>query len=230
MATQLDLREQEQIDDLKAFWARWGGVITWVLTLVLAGFAAYNGWQWWQGTQGEKASGMYDELDRAAKAADLERTVRMFNDLKERHPKTLVTAQGALMAAKLQADKGKTDEALATLQWAADNSSDSSLKVVARLRLAALLVDKEELDKAIAQLDGIDPSQASDFAALIADRRGDILQAQGKKPEAVAAYQAAHKAMGEKQDYRRLIDAKLTALGAAPAAAAASAAASGAAQ
>jgi hypothetical protein len=35
------------------------------------------------------------------------------------------------------------------------------------------------------------------------------------------AYQAAYKAMGEKIDYRRLIDAKLTALGAAPEAVAA---------
>jgi predicted negative regulator of RcsB-dependent stress response len=230
MATQLDLREQEQIDDLKAFWTQWGGLITWGLTIVLAGFAAYNGWQYWQRAQGEKASGMYDELDRAAKAADLERTVRMFSDLKERHPKALVTAQGALMAAKVQADKGKNDEALTTLQWAADNASDPTLRVVARLRAAALLVDKKQLDQAMAQLDAAAKSDAPEFSALIADRRGDVLQAQGKKPEAIAAFQEAFKAMSDKQEYRRLIEGKLTALGAAPAAAAASAAASGAAQ
>ena len=39
MATQLDLREQEQLDDIKAFWSKWGNLITWTLTLVLAGFA-----------------------------------------------------------------------------------------------------------------------------------------------------------------------------------------------
>ena len=49
--------------------------------------------------------------------------------------------------------------------------------------------------------------------------RGDILAAQGKRAEAVAAYQAAHKAMDSKVEYRNLVDAKLTALGAAPAAA-----------
>lgn len=46
---------------------------------------------------------------------------------------------------------------------------------------------------------------------LVADRRGDVLLAQGKAGEARAAYLAAWKAMDEKVEYRRLIDAKLTA-------------------
>jgi predicted negative regulator of RcsB-dependent stress response len=52
-----------------------------------------------------------------------------------------------------------------------------------------------------------------------------VLAAQGKKAEAVAAYQTAWKLMDPAVDYRRLIDAKLTALGAAPEAPAAPAAA-----
>jgi predicted negative regulator of RcsB-dependent stress response len=227
MATQLDLREQEQLDDIKLFWAKWGGLISWTATVVFAGFAAYNGWQYWQRTQGEKASGMYDELDRAAQAADAERAARMFGDLKERFPKALVTAQGALLAAKVQADKGKTDDALATLSWAADNAGDTDLRVVARLRAAALHIDKKEFDKASAQLDAAAKGDAPEFDPLIADRRGDLLQARGKKTEAVAAYQTAYKAMSDKQEYRRLIEGKLMALGAAPAA---DAAASGAAK
>jgi len=65
----------------------------------------------------------------------------------------------------------------------------------------------------------------------VADRRGDVLLAQGKKDDARKAFEAAYKAMDEKVEYRRLIDAKLTALGAAPAAAgSAASAASGAAK
>ena len=45
MATSLDLQEQEQVDALKAFWKQYGNLITWVLTLALAAFAAWNGWQ-----------------------------------------------------------------------------------------------------------------------------------------------------------------------------------------
>jgi len=50
----------------------------------------------------------------------------------------------------------------------------------------------------------------------VADRRGDVLLAQGKKDGALAAYQKALQTMDAKVDYRRLIEAKLMALGAAP--------------
>ena len=97
---------------------------------------------------------------------------------------------------------------------------------MARLRAAGLLMDKKQYDTALAQLDAAAQGKnAKEFEALIADRRGDVLMAQGKKDEARKAFDAAYKAMDEKLEYRRLIDAKLTALGAAPVAAAASAAA-----
>jgi predicted negative regulator of RcsB-dependent stress response len=58
---------------------------------------------------------------------------------------------------------------------------------------------------------------AAEFGALVADRRGDVLLAQGKPDDAKAAYTKAWQTMDAKVDYRRLIEAKLTALGAAPA-------------
>ena len=58
-----------------------------------------------------------------------------------------------------------------------------------------------------------------------------MLSIQGKKDEARVAYLAAFKAMEPKADYRRLLEAKLTALGVVPdAPAAAAVAASGAAK
>jgi predicted negative regulator of RcsB-dependent stress response len=219
MATHLDLQEQEQVDQLKAFWQQYGSLITWTLTLALAAFAAWNGWNWWQRDQAVKASAMFDELERAAQAADVERSARVFADLKERFPRTAYAQQGALLAAKVQADKGQTDAALATLAWASENAGEDELRSVARLRAAGLLLDKKQYDAALAQLDAVAQGKAAQpFEALVADRRGDVLLAQGKKEEARKAFEAAYKAMDEKLDYRRLIDAKLTALGAAPAA------------
>ncbi len=230
MATPLDLQEQEQIDQLKAFWNQYGNLITWTLTLALAGFAAWNGWNWWQREQSVKASALYDELDRVAQAGDAERVARAFGDLRQRFPRTLQAQQGALLAAKVQADKGQADAALATLAWVADNAGEEEYRIVARLRAAGLLMDKKQYDEALKQLDAAAQAKAREFDALIADRRGDVLAAQGKPAEAVAAYKKAWDALDAKLEYRRLVDAKLTALGAAPeaAAAAASAAASGA--
>jgi predicted negative regulator of RcsB-dependent stress response len=218
MASPLDLQEQEQLDQIKSFWNQYGSLITWTVTLALAGFAGWNVWQWWQREQGVKAAALYDELDRVAGSGDVEKTARAFGDLNERFPRTLQAQQGALLAAKLQADKGQTDAALATLAWVADNAAEDELRSIARLRTAGLLLDQRKFDDALKQLDAAQQGKPREFDALIADRRGDVLAAQGKRTEAVAAYQAAYKAMDAKTEYRTLVEAKLTALGAAPAA------------
>ena len=213
MATHLDLEEQEQLDQLKAFWKRYGNLVTWALIAVLGAFAAWNGWHLWQRDQASKASAMFDQLDKAAQAGDVDQASRVFADMKERYPRTAFTEQGGLMAAKLQADKGKVDDAVATLGWVAANAIEAEYQSIAHLRAAGVLLDQKKYDEALKQLDA---ANAPDFSALAADRRGDVLLAQGKKDEARAAYTKAWQTMDTKTDYRRLIDAKLTALGAAP--------------
>ena len=225
MATQLDLQEQEQLDALKAFWNKHGDLITWTLVLVLGAFAAWNGWNWWQREQAVKAGALFEELDKAATAADAERTGRIFADLKERYPRTAFAQQGALLTSKVQAAKGQGDAALATLAWAAEHAVEEEVRTIARLRLAGLQADARQYDAALKALDAV---KHEEFAALAADRRGDIQQAQGNVDQARAAYQVAYAGMSDKVDYRRLIEAKLTALAAppGPAASAATAAAS----
>ena len=107
----------------------------------------------------------------------------------------------------------RLEAATASLEWLAANAGEDEYKTVARLRLAALLLQAKDYAGALKQLDG---AAAPTFAALVADRRGDVLMAQGKPDEARTAYQAAWKAMDDKLEYRRLIDAKLTALAAPP--------------
>ncbi len=213
MATQLDLQEQEQLDALKAFWNKQGNLITWALILVLGGFAAWNGWQYWQREQAQKAGALFEELDRAALAGDAEKVTRVFADLKERNPGTAYAQQGGLLAAKVQVAKGQMDAAKASLSWVAEHAVEDEVRQLARLRLAGVQADAQQYPEALKTLEAV---KGEGFLALAADRRGDVLMAQGKPAEALAAYQAAWKAMGEKVEYRRLIDAKLTALGASP--------------
>ena len=213
MATHLDLEEQEQLDQLKAFWKRYGNPITWLLIVVLGAYAAWNGWNYWQREQASKSSAMFDQLDKAAQAGDVDQATRVFVDMKERYPRTAFTEQGGLMAAKVQVEKGKADAALETLAWVGANGAEPAYQTVAKLRAAGILLDQKKYDDALKLLDG---ATAPDFVALAADRRGDVLQALGKKDDAKAAYNKAWLAMDPKVDYRRLIEAKLTALGAAP--------------
>ena len=215
MATQLDLEEQEQLDQLKAFWNQYGNLISGLLIAAAAAYLAWFGWNWYQRDQGIKAGSMYDEFDKALQAADAERTGRIFADMKERFPRAAYTGQAGLAAAKLAGEKGQADAARADLAWVAESGSEPEYRSIARLRLAGLLLDEKKFDEALKQLDAVD---GSEFAALAADRRGDVLMAQGKGDDAKAAYQKAWTAMDAKVDYRRVVEAKLNVLGVNPAA------------
>src|SRR5262245_18544536 len=120
MATHLDLDEQEQLDQLKSFWKQYGNLITWTLAIALLGYAGWQGWNYWQRDQAAKAAAMFDALEVAASAGDAEKSTRVFSDMKDRFPRTAFTQQAALLAAKVQSQKGQADAARASLTWAAE--------------------------------------------------------------------------------------------------------------
>lgn len=211
MATHLDLEEQEQLDQLKHFWKQYGNLISWLLIVVLGGFAAWNGWQYWQRQQATQASAMYDELERMVQSGDAAKVERAFNDMKDRYGSTTFAWQGGLMAAMAFHAANKTDNARAALSWVVEKSSDEAYRAIARLRLAALLAEAKTYDQALAQLGAEFPAE---FAPLVADRKGDILALQGKKLEARALYEQALKGFDARTEYRRIVQVKLDALGA----------------
>jgi len=213
MASHLDLEEQEQLDQLKHFWNTYGNLISWVLIAVFGAVAAMNGWQYWQRSQSARASAIYDEVERAVQAGDLARAEHGFADARDKYGRTVFAQQAALLVAQAAVDKGKPDTARAALTWVADKSSDEGYQAIARLRLASLLVDTNAYDEALKQLDGSFPAE---FAPLLADRRGDIYNLQGKKDQARAEYTKAWQGMETRDEYRRLLEVKLTALGVDP--------------
>ena len=71
MASHLDLEEQEQLDELKHFWKKYGNAITWLLIAVLGSYAGWNGYQYWQVHQTGKASALFDELEKSAISGDM---------------------------------------------------------------------------------------------------------------------------------------------------------------
>lgn len=213
MSNALDLEEQEQLDQLKHFWKTWGNLISWVLIAVLGSYAAWNGYQYWQRSQAVKASALYDEVERAVGSGDAARIERSLADMKDKFASTQFAQQAALLSAKSLQAQGKADAARAALSWVAESASDAAYRDVARLRLAGMQFDAKAYDDALKQL-GAEFTPA--MAGMASDLRGDVLQAKGQTPEAIAAYQQAWTQLADVADYRRLVQAKLNALGVDP--------------
>ncbi|SFM39682.1 tetratricopeptide repeat protein [Variovorax sp. OV329] len=213
MATHLDLEEQEQLDQLKHFWNTYGTLITTVIVVLALAFASWNGWQYWQRSKAAGAAALYDELQRGAEAGDTARVERALADMKDKFGGTAYAQQAGLLAAKALHDKGSVDASRAALTWVAEKASDPGYQAIARLRLAGELMDSKSYDEALKQLAVAVPKE---FEALVADRKGDIYLAQGKRDEAKAAYQQAWSGFEAGSDYRRLVEIKLNAVGVDP--------------
>ena len=210
MASHLDLEEQEQLAELKHFWKTYGNLISWVLIVVLGAYAAWNGWQYWERSQSAKASALYDEVEKSVLAQDLARIERSVADMKDKFGGTQYAHQAALLAARSLLEKGKPDQARALLSWVAADAPVAALRDLARLRLAALQWDTQSVDEALKTLGA---AFATEMAPLAEDLRGDLLLAKNQTADAIKAYQQAFKALPEGSEYRRVVQAKLGALG-----------------
>jgi len=213
MATPLDLEEQEQLDQIKHFWKTYGNLISWVLIVILGSYAAWNGYQYWERSQATKAAALFDEVERAVTSGDIARVERSLADMKDKFGATQFAQQAALLAAKTLQDKGKADAAREALNWVANGASDKAYRDIARLRLAALHLDAKAFDEALKLL-GLEFTPA--MTGLASDLRADVLQAKGQSTEAIAAYQQVWQKLADTPDYRRLVQAKLNALGVDP--------------
>lgn len=213
MAKHLDLEEQEQLDQLKHFWKQYGNLITWALVAVLGAFAAWNGYQYWQKRQASHAAAVFDEVVKLANAGLLEKAQGAAADMREKFTASSYTQQAELFVAKAFVDAGKLDAAKASLQWVSDKSRVPGYASIARLRLAAVLLDQKAFEDALNVLNSVNDAA---FFGLRADRRGDVYMAMGKKAEAKEEYLTAVKEFDERTDYRRLVAVKLNALGVDP--------------
>ena len=186
MAT-YDLEEQEQLDELKVWWKQYGNLVVNVLTAAAVVVIAWQGWNWYQRNQSAQASMVYSVLQKAVYEKDAQRVTAASGELLEKFGGSDYASLGALIAAKAMVDAGDAKTAKLKLVWVAEHGKHE-LRELARLRLAGLLLDEKAYDEALKQLEG-DVSPA--FAARFAEGRGDVLSAQGKKTEALAAYELA---------------------------------------
>jgi predicted negative regulator of RcsB-dependent stress response len=208
-----DLEEQDQLDDLKAWWQRWGNLVTTIAVVIAIALAGVQGWRWWTIKQSEEASALFAGLSQAVRANDMPKAKDAATQLEDRFARTGYAPRAALVLAKLLYDGGETAGAKTQLQWVIDHADESELKEIARYRLAELALNDRQYDDALKLLDA---KHADAFAGLYADLRGDALSAAGRNEEARAAYQTAMAKLDAKSPYRNYVQVKLESIGGAP--------------
>ena len=209
MAT-YDLDEQERLDELKAWWKRWGSVVMVGLAVVIAAAA---GWRYWQNrtvTQSLEAAAVYEKLTQSLAANDTKGAREAGSMLIDQYKGTAYAPRAALLLAKLNVVGKDLKSAQSQLEWAVANSKEPAVKDLARLHLAGVQLDQKQYDAALKTLSA---SHSDAFAFRFEDLRGDVLMAQGKQAEARAAYQAAFGKMEQDNPYRNIVELKLDALG-----------------
>ena len=204
-----DLDEQEQLANLKAWWAKYGNLTTWVVIAGLAAYSGWNGWNYYQRNQAAQASVLFDELQGAVNAKDNAKVARVAGDIETKFGRTAYASLGALSAAKSFFDANDLKSAKAQLEWVVAHGNEEH-KNIASIRLAGVLLDEKAYDAA---LKALAVAALPQFKSSVEDRKGDILAAQNKMEEARTAYKAALEAAEKNNPGRQLIQLKLESIG-----------------
>lgn len=206
----LDLEEQEQIDELKAWWTQNG---KYVVAAVAAFVIGVGGWRFWESysvRQASEASVLFEQAMAASGAGDAKALKEVTGKIMESQARSAYAAPAAWLAGRANHDAGDLKSARAQYQYALEHARDDGLEQLARLRLAAVMIDEKDYAGAMKLLDTThDPA----FAGLYANLKGDALLAQGKRKEAQDAYKLALDKLGDKSPLKPLVEIKMDGLG-----------------
>lgn len=209
MAGPYDFEDQERLAELKNWWEDNGRWVIGAAIAAVVAFGSWKGWQHWSAQRAEDASAMFAPVSKAVKAGDAKQVEEAAKAVIAKHPGSFYASDAALFAAKAAFEAGRSAEARENLEWVLRNGVPEH-QGVARLRLAAVLLDEKKYPEALVVLDG---NKDEAFVALVADLRGDVMLAQGRSDEARAAYKQAIEKAEPRNPVKNIAEVKLNALG-----------------
>lgn len=189
------MTEEEQIEAIKKWWKRYNGIITVVLSILLFIFAVFKYWHVHQEKIKNQASGTYEQLMGAVSNHDAKSIQAYSNQLVSNFKHTVYADAAHLILAKLFIDEAKYQEAQKELEQVVTKSKVISLKQVAKIRLARLLIMQKFYDKALQELSTLDDTA---YSAVVDEIKGDIYLAMGRTKDANEAYKKANETIREK--------------------------------
>jgi len=189
-----------------------GSAIVIGLVLAFGGLFGFKQWQTWQETSREQASYEFAVMVQLLSEEQMDAAMSNFQTLRDDHSGSPYASLAALQMARARVEVNQPDLAIGLYEFVIENGYPKALRVVARERLARVLLDQGLPEEALATLEGAE--NTSGFEARYAEVRGDILLAQGRQEEAIDAYRTALNELEEGVGDRSLLVIKLESLGA----------------
>ena len=184
----VDQAEQEQIEEIRAWWDEYGNYI---IAGVVIGALLLFGWNYYKTGKANAeiaASVLYDELASNVAEGRVEEAERVSGELDAGFPDSTYSVQSKLAMARLYMDNNRDADAAAVLRELVDSNRSPLFAAVARLRLARILHYQEKYDEVLALLD---LEETPGFTARYAEARGDALVALGQFDDARGEYLVA---------------------------------------
>jgi predicted negative regulator of RcsB-dependent stress response len=205
------LSEKEQIELIRRWWRENGWYLLGGVAIAVLGYVGYGQYQAYQDRRAEQAAGLYAQLAEAL-GDDRGRGDELLAELRAEHPDSPYTHQAALLIARefLVSDTARAESELRRVMT---ESSDPGLAFVARLRLARVLIYRQNYQEALRVLEVAEPGE---FAARLNELKGDAYAAIGDVDAARSAYTQALTAPGAESVDRNFVQMKLNGLQAPP--------------
>jgi predicted negative regulator of RcsB-dependent stress response len=190
--------EEQQAEAIKRFFRENGTSLIIGAVLGLGGLYGWKAYNQHQIDSAEAGSEAYNQL------VDSGDVLTKSDEFLTNNGESSYAVLAAFVAAKEAVEQGKLDVAQEKLSFAASTVQAPELKATAYLRLARVQAAQQDYSAAMATLGNQMPAS---FAAQLAEVKGDILLAQGKKDAARDEYQKAVTAGGS--DNNPLLQIKL---------------------
>ena len=181
------LSEKEQIDQIRTWWSTYGGYVIGGLGLGIALLAGINYYQSSRLEAQLEGSGLYESLTEHVVSGDLDAAEAVVDQLVTDYADTSYAAQSRLAMARLYMDKNRDQDAADALRSVVEGDADEEIKLVARARLARILLYQNKPQEVVDLLEGHDTAA---FAAIYNELLGDAYHALGRIEDAQAAYQS----------------------------------------
>ena len=181
------LSEKEQIDQLRSWWSEYGGYVIGGLGLGIALLAGLNYYTNSKLDAQLEASVLYESLTGHVVTGSLEAAEAVADELGTDYASTSYAPQAQLAMARLYMDKNRDQDAADALSGIIDSDADEEIKLVARARLARVLLYQNKAQEVVDLLEG---QQSEGFAPAYQELLGDAYYALGRVEDAQVAYQS----------------------------------------